>query len=206
MSGRPGRRSSAQVRHEILEAAGVVFGEKGYTGATSRDLARAAGVSESVLYRHFGSKSNLFAEAVVTPFAAVLEAFSDLLKKTVAQPLDLETLMRLFLTELVEQLTHHRRELRMFLAAEDQLDEDTKALFYERFHGVIASLTEIVAPESRRRGRKIGPLGSDMNVRATLGLVFAVAILDDWFMPPGPAAPSREQLIEHLGVILIHGM
>lgn len=206
MSGQPGRRSSAKVRSEILQAAGVIFGDKGYSGATSRDLARAAGVSESVLYRHFGSKSNLFAEAVVTPFAAVLEAFSDLLKQTVAQPLDLETLMRLFLTELVEQLTRHRRELRMFLAAEDQLDDDTKAVFYERFQGVLTSLTEIVAPESRRRGRKIGPLGSGMNVRATLGVVFSVVVLDDWFLPGGPDAPSREQLIDHLGVILIHGM
>ncbi len=119
------RRSSVQVREEILRAAESVFSEKGYASATSRDLAKAAGVSESVLYRHFGSKSGLFAEAMVTPFIHVLDAFSALSARTMAQPLDVETLMRLFLSELIEQLSAHRQTIRMFLAAEDQLDTET---------------------------------------------------------------------------------
>lgn len=198
------RRSSIQVRRELLAAAAVVFTERGYAAATSRDLARAAGVSESVLYRHFGSKAGLFAEAVVAPFADVMEAFSGMVERTVAQPIELKTLMRLFLSELIAQLSANRRTLRMFLAAEDQLDEETKALFYERFHAVIARLTEIVEPESRRHGRPHNPLGTDMNVRATLGMVLSVVILDDWLLPPD--RPTRDQLIDHLGAVLLNGV
>jgi AcrR family transcriptional regulator len=198
------RRSSLQVRRDLLQTAAVVFTEKGYAAATSRDLARAAGVSESVLYRHFGSKAGLFAEAVVAPFAEVMEAFSGMVERTVAQPLEVETLMRLFLAELIEQLTTHRRTLRMFLAAEDQLDEDTKALFYARFHSVITRLAEVVEPESRRHNRPHNPLGTDMNTRATLGMVLSLVILDDWLLPP--ARPTRDQLIDHLGAVLLNGV
>lgn len=198
------RRSSLQVRRELLEGAAAVFTEKGYAAATSRDLARAAGVSESVLYRHFGSKAGLFAEAVVTPFADVMEAFSGMVARTVAQPLAVETLMRLFLSELIEQLSANRRTLRMFLAAEDQLDDETKQLFYARFHAVIAKLSEIVEPESRRHDRPHNPLGTDMNTRATLAMVLSLVILDDWLLPLN--RPSRDELIDHLGAVLLNGV
>ena len=47
--------------HRILQAAALVFAEQGYTRATTRALAAAAGVNEVTLFRHFGSKKNLFA-------------------------------------------------------------------------------------------------------------------------------------------------
>ncbi len=47
-------------RHRILEAVIPVFAEKGFHGATTRDLADAAGVSEALLYRHFPSKESMF--------------------------------------------------------------------------------------------------------------------------------------------------
>jgi AcrR family transcriptional regulator len=47
-------------RRRILEAVIPVFAEKGFHGATTRELAEAAGVSEALLYRHFPSKESLF--------------------------------------------------------------------------------------------------------------------------------------------------
>ncbi|GAA0622555.1 hypothetical protein GCM10009547_26870 [Sporichthya brevicatena] len=198
------RRSSVEVRRELLRAAETVFAEKGYAAATSRDLARAAGVSESVLYRHFGSKSGLFAEAVVAPFADVLEAFPGMIARTVSQPFEVEQLMRLFLSELLAQLGSHRRTLRMFLAVEDQLDEETRALFYDRFNTVITKLAEIVEPQSRRFDRPVNPLGTDGNVRATFGLVLSFVLLDDWLLPPD--RPTTDELLDHLGAVLLYGV
>lgn len=198
------RRSSVEVRGELLRAAETVFAEKGYAAATSRDLARAAGVSESVLYRHFGSKAGLFAEAVVAPFADVLEAFPGMIARTVSQPFEVAQLMRLFLSELLAQLGAHRRTLRMFLAVEDQLDDETRELFYDRFNAVITKLAEIVEPQSRRFDRPHNPLGTDGNVRATFGLVLSFVLLDDWLLPP--ARPTTDELIDHLGSVLLNGV
>jgi AcrR family transcriptional regulator len=44
----------------ILNAASVVFLEKGYVGTTLNEIAREAGVSVSTVYQYFGSKENLF--------------------------------------------------------------------------------------------------------------------------------------------------
>ena len=54
------RRLSAEERREaILQAALTVFSHKGFNGATTKDIAAEAGVSEALLYRHFPSKEEL---------------------------------------------------------------------------------------------------------------------------------------------------
>lgn len=45
---------------------------RGYLGATARDIARAAGVTEVTMYRHFRSKDELFVEAFSSYKEAVL--------------------------------------------------------------------------------------------------------------------------------------
>lgn len=54
------RLSSDERRDAIVQSAMEIFAEKGLGGATTRDLAKAAGVSEALLYRHFPSKESLY--------------------------------------------------------------------------------------------------------------------------------------------------
>ena len=54
------RLSAAERRSAIIDAALRVFSEGSYAGATTADIAREAGVSEPILYRHFGSKRDLY--------------------------------------------------------------------------------------------------------------------------------------------------
>jgi AcrR family transcriptional regulator len=55
-------RLSAEARKEaIVEAVQDVFAVKGFDGTTTRELAKAAGVSEALLYKHFPSKESLYA-------------------------------------------------------------------------------------------------------------------------------------------------
>jgi TetR/AcrR family transcriptional regulator len=54
------RMSSGDRRESILSAATAVFGAKGYAGATTDDVAKAAGVSQPYVVRLFGSKQQLF--------------------------------------------------------------------------------------------------------------------------------------------------
>ena len=51
-------------RQRILDAAARVYGEVGFRGATTRRIAAEAGVNEITLFRIFGSKASLLAEAV----------------------------------------------------------------------------------------------------------------------------------------------
>jgi AcrR family transcriptional regulator len=50
----------AERRELITEAAGRLFGERGYDGTRLDQIAAAAGVTKPVLYRHFDSKRDLY--------------------------------------------------------------------------------------------------------------------------------------------------
>jgi AcrR family transcriptional regulator len=54
------RLPAAERRAQLLDTAVKLFAERGYAGATTAELARAAGVTEPIIYRHFKSKRDLF--------------------------------------------------------------------------------------------------------------------------------------------------
>jgi len=54
-----GRLPAGDRRLQILRAAFEVFSEQGFHGARTRDLARRAGVSEALVFRHFPTKDAL---------------------------------------------------------------------------------------------------------------------------------------------------
>jgi AcrR family transcriptional regulator len=59
----PRRRDAAATRQSLLDAATALFAERGYDRTTVRDIATRAGVNQALLFRYFGSKEALFAEA-----------------------------------------------------------------------------------------------------------------------------------------------
>jgi len=64
-------------RAQIVEVARRLFAEYGYRQTTTRQLARAVGVSDALMYRHFESKDDVLRAVVdqgVTGFAAMREA------------------------------------------------------------------------------------------------------------------------------------
>jgi AcrR family transcriptional regulator len=50
----------AERRELITDAAGRLFGERGYDGTRLDEIAAAAGVTKPILYRHFDSKRDLY--------------------------------------------------------------------------------------------------------------------------------------------------
>ena len=55
------KRLTADARRlAVLDSAGRVFSRSSYRGATTAEIAREAGISEPILYRHFGSKRDLY--------------------------------------------------------------------------------------------------------------------------------------------------
>ena len=56
------------IKAQIIEAAAQQFADLGYKRATTRKIALAADVTEVTLFRHFGSKQNLFT-AVLNQYA-----------------------------------------------------------------------------------------------------------------------------------------
>src|SRR4051794_20223863 len=71
------RRSSAEIRSLIREAARERFLERGYDAATTKEIAQTAGVSERLVFSHFGSKAELYDVAIIAPFSQLVGAYTE---------------------------------------------------------------------------------------------------------------------------------
>jgi TetR/AcrR family transcriptional regulator len=84
----PIARMKAEDRRElIIEHATAVFGDYGYYGATTDQIARAAGVSQPYVVRMFGTKEKLFIEVLQRALALLMQAFREALVADDGQPL-----------------------------------------------------------------------------------------------------------------------
>lgn len=87
-------------REQILEAAKRCFALYGFAGTTTRSVARAAGISEGLLFKHFPTKAALYAEIL----AEACEADPELLRLRELKP-STETLVIL----IREMVAHFMR-------------------------------------------------------------------------------------------------
>lgn len=55
-----GRMTGDKRREQILQTAFDLFSHRGFSGTTTKDIARAAGVSEAMVFKHFSSKDELY--------------------------------------------------------------------------------------------------------------------------------------------------
>jgi len=109
-SHRPATRRERRIaarRAQILDAADRVFADKGYRGATTREIAEAADVSEGTLYNYFSSKRELF--------VGLMKARTDSLVQAIAaiEAADTETLVHLLAGQFLQ--LRQRRHFRLFL-------------------------------------------------------------------------------------------
>ena len=71
------RKTAGERRESILRAAAQVFGRRGYVGATTDQVAKAAGISQPYVVRLFGSKEALFLEVLESAKRELLTAFRE---------------------------------------------------------------------------------------------------------------------------------
>ena len=65
-------------RNVIINAAQKVFAEKPFSKVSMRDIAREAGISPALIYRHFPDQQHLFVEAFLRGSRRLIEQFSGL--------------------------------------------------------------------------------------------------------------------------------
>jgi AcrR family transcriptional regulator len=62
---RPTRRDAVETRARLFAAAGHAFAERGYGGASIREICAAAGVNLAAVRHYFGSKAELYREVLL---------------------------------------------------------------------------------------------------------------------------------------------
>src|SRR5437899_12226956 len=102
------RRSTDEVRRRILDAAAAMFAEQGFDGATTREIARRAGVAEPLVFRHFGSKAGLLEGVVVAPLTDFVEEFATRWQDDMRAHRNLEARVNDFVGRLYDLLKDNR--------------------------------------------------------------------------------------------------
>jgi AcrR family transcriptional regulator len=82
MSVTPTRLPAAERRQALIETAIRVFSDGSYRGTTTSEIARAAGVSEPILYRHFASKRDLYLAALDHVWRKMRAAWEEALEES----------------------------------------------------------------------------------------------------------------------------
>jgi AcrR family transcriptional regulator len=120
-------RSSALTRTRLIEAASQVFASLGVQGATTREIARVAGVNEVTLFRHFASKEQLLGAVIKNALALQTEALAHPQAWTQDLKIDLIQYAHLYNTMLEAQ----EDLIRTFIGEAKRHPEEAKQVIQE---------------------------------------------------------------------------
>ncbi|HPF71564.1 MAG TPA: TetR/AcrR family transcriptional regulator [Candidatus Krumholzibacteria bacterium] len=115
-------------RTQILEAAARLFAGQGYAGAPIREIARACGITEAAIYRHFAGKADLYAEVIRTK--AHQHDITGYLQGRVGQG-SIEDVLRAVAEHVLALAKADPELMRLLLASRAGGDGGTDALFTE---------------------------------------------------------------------------
>lgn len=195
------RRPRGEARRLLLAAARDLFSGRDYRSTTTREIAEAAGVSEYLLFRHFGSKAGLFRETLVVPFTTFLDEFGKTWQAVVPEQTDEAELTRQFVGRLYDVLVDNRGLLLTLVAADGLSEEDIEATGLADIRRALSLLGRISAEGMRMRGMR--PKQPDLPAHSTVAMIVGMVALRSTFF--GNRPPSREEIVEELVQAVLHG-
>ncbi len=159
------RRQAAERRDQILNAACAVFAEKGYAGASMRDIAREVGVTEGLIYHYFSGKHALMHACWrERSFRVQLRALLDEHRDA-----PIEVALTEMLRRMMELLHENGAEIRLHMA-EMQRDPELAGFFIAKVEEDLQWLVD-----SLRERQIAGELLPDAPIETTARLLMGSA-------------------------------
>jgi TetR/AcrR family transcriptional regulator len=189
-------------KHQLLETALDVFSLKGFEGATTKEIAAAAGVTEAIIFRHFPTKQALY--TAVLDYKLQFRAASPWLEEVKAcmDANDDEGLFRTMGSHILRMYRNDTRFERMILFAALEGHDLALAHFREHALPIFQSLHKYI-----RRRQAAGALG---NVKSECILLAIFAMVhqygQDTQMFGFPRFASDESVVEAFVSILMDGV
>ncbi len=185
---------------EILDYATEVFADKGYEGASMRDLSRLSGISLAGLYYYFGSKEKLLYFIQQHTFTTIIER----LRERLAASSDPEERIRIFVHNHVEYSVAKQKAMKVLSHEDDVLTDGfgaELATIKREYYRICVSLMEELA-----KAKGLGP-GAGHRIRtrtAVMGLFGMMNWLYTWYNPR--VDPAAEVLAREFSDIFLLGI
>lgn len=195
------RLAPGEGRERFLAAARELFAEKHYSGTSTREIAERAGIADALLFRNFGSKSALFAEAVLGPIREFARTWEEFQARAVEMS-DVE-LGYEFVARFYDVLWANRRLIMSYIA-ESAVDPDILPL--EESPLFVDTVRALVDWCQRAfEDRPATSVDPEIGARASIGMFLSMALFDDWFAG-GDVQPRRAEVIDELVYISRFGI
>jgi AcrR family transcriptional regulator len=209
MSSTPGaarrspRRSTAEVKRLILDAALEVFKTHGFSAAKTRDIAEVAGVSEPVIFRHFESKARLFELVVLGSVAEFMQGYTDRFESSFnRRPHDITVPVAEFVRGLYDLLYANRQIMRVYLSAAALGDVEGIPAGDDLLGRLLRGFEPIGVEEFGFMN--LPDIDIPVSVRAAFGMVMCLAVFGD-SMFPSNRHPGRERILDECTRLLADG-
>ncbi|MCV7300389.1 TetR/AcrR family transcriptional regulator [Mycobacterium barrassiae] len=196
----PTRRPRGEARRLLLDAARELFARQDYRATTTREIAEAAGVTEYLLFRHFGSKAGLFREALVLPFTNFIDDFGKTWQSVDHEATDEEELARQFVGRLYDVLVEHRGLVLTLVASDGLSDEEIESAGIADIRRALTLLGQISTEGMQLRGLHSGQ--PDLPAHSTVAMIVGMVALRSTFF--GNRPPSREAIVDELVQATLH--
>lgn len=164
------RMPAAERRQAVLDAAVEVFSAGSYRGATTADIARAAGISEPILYRHFDSKRGLYLATLDHVWARVRETWDEAVSREADPRRWMEAVLRASLWSSQAKLVLPE----LWVQALSEAGEDAELRAHLRNH--IREVHDYIAAVMRRMQEE-GVVLADRDVEAEAWITLAGGVL-----------------------------
>jgi AcrR family transcriptional regulator len=192
------RRVSGMRRAEIIEAAARLFAQHGFRGATTRQIAREAGVAEGTLFRYFPTKRHLllamFEALAVSPIQRHLQALPAM------EP------QRWLEEFLWERLVTMRAQLPLMQALYQEIrtDEAVRRVFLDQIARPLLEEVRRMLAAELGQGR-YRPLHPSLVMWVIWGALHGVTIFG-MELDPELAALPPEQIARQLATLVLQGI
>jgi TetR/AcrR family transcriptional regulator len=164
------RLPASERRAAVLDTACRVFARCSYRGATTAEIAREAGVTEPILYRHFESKQALYLACIDEAWRRVRKAWEE----AVAAEPDPHAWTQAMATAFFEFRKQRSAVASLWLHALTESGDDPELRKFLRRH--LREVHEFVA-DVVRRCQAAGAVPADRDARAEAWIFVAVGLL-----------------------------
>jgi AcrR family transcriptional regulator len=185
----------------LLDAARELFARQDYRGTTTREIAEAAGVTEYLLFRHFGSKAGLFREALVLPFTNFVDDFGKTWQAVVPDETEEDELAKQFVGRLYDVLVQHQGLLLTLFASDGLSEDEIDSAGIADIRRALTVLGQISAEGMSIRGMRSSQ--PDLPAHSTVAMIVGMVALRSTFY--GNEPPPREAIVDELVQATLHG-
>jgi AcrR family transcriptional regulator len=186
-------------KEKILDAGLSLFSKKGYLGATTKEIAKKAGVAELTVFRHFSSKERLFEEAIKRrSFLPTLRGLLPELRDLAYADALIEIANR-YLERLSE-----RRDLIKIMHSEIHLYPAKVREIQQKFVGeIVGTLASYFRSLQERRVLK--GFDPELGARAFLSMFFSYFTSQEFIADKKQRFADREEVIREFVKIFVSG-